>query len=82
MAYTSLSVPRSHRRRSHRRSAMTRFTVRTASAILKGLAYLLGGFLFGVLPLLVVIAYKCLKGGTKVTMWTFGAVIVLIGRVA
>ena len=68
-----------HRRRSHRRSAMTRFAVRTASAILKGLYYLLGGFLFGVLPLLAIVAYKVAKGGAKVTMWTFGAVI---GRTA
>ncbi len=58
---------------------MAYLTVRTAAAILKGLAYLLGGLLFGVLPLLVVVAYKVLKGGAKVTMWTFGAVI---GRVA
>lgn len=62
---------------------MTRFAVRTIAAILKGVGYLLGGFLFGALPLLAVIAWKVAKGGAKVTMWTFGAVIVLmLGRVA
>lgn len=54
---------------------MTYLAVRTAAAILKGLYYLLGGLLFGALPLLAIIAWKCLKGGAKVTMWTFGAVI-------
>lgn len=62
---------------------MTYLTVRTIGAILKGLAYLLGGLLFGALPLLVVVAFKVAKGGAKVTMWTFGAVIVLmLGRTA
>lgn len=61
------------------RYVWTRFAVRTIGAILKGLAYLLGGLLFGALPLLGVLAYKCLKGGAKVTMWTFSA---LIGRTA
>ena len=61
---------------------MTRFAFRTIAAIAKGLCYLAGGFLFGILPLLVVAAYKVAKGGVKVTMWTFGAVIALIGRSA
>ena len=62
---------------------MTRYTIRTIGAILKGLAYLLGGLLFGALPLLAIIAWKCLKGGAKVTMWTIGAIIVLmLGRTA
>lgn len=64
---------------------MTRYTIHTAAAILKGLAYLLGGLLFGALPLLVVILWKVFKGGTvaayKVTLWTIGAVVVLmLGR--
>ena len=62
---------------------MTRFAVRTIAAIFKGLAYLLGALLFGALPLLAVAAYKVAKGGVKVTVWTFGAVIVLmLGRSA
>ena len=48
---------------------MTRFAFRAAALIIKGLACLIGGLLFGVLPLLVVIAYKVAKGGVKVTMW-------------
>ena len=62
---------------------MTYLTVRTIGAILKGLAYLLGGLLFGALPLLVVALWKCIKGGTKVTLWMVGAVLtgaVLIAR--
>lgn len=64
---------------------MTRFAVRAICLALKGTAFLLGGFLFGALPLLIVIAWKCLKGGVKVTMWTIGVVIagaVLIVRSA
>ena len=61
---------------------MIYLTVRTIGAILKGLAYLLGGFLFGALPLLVVIVWKCLKGGTiatwKVTLWIVGAAAAII----
>ena len=52
---------------------MTRFAFRAAALIIKGLGCLIGGLLFGVLPLLVVIAYKVAKGGVKVTMWTLGA---------
>lgn len=68
---------------------MTYIAIRTIVAILKGLAYLLGGFLFGLLPLLIVLAWKILKGGTiatwKVTTWMVGtalAVIVLVLRSA
>lgn len=64
------------------RYVWTRFAVRTIGAFFKGLAYLLGGLLFGALPLLAIIAWKVLKGGAKVTLWTFAAVIVLIGRAA
>lgn len=57
---------------------MTYLAVRTIGATLKGLAYLLGGLLFGALPLLAIIAYKCLKGGTiaawKVVAWLLGTV--------
>lgn len=48
---------------------MTRFAVRAIFLAIKGTAFLIGGFLFGALPLLVVIAYKVAKGGAKVTMW-------------
>lgn len=62
---------------------MTRFAFRTILLAIKGVAFLLGGLLFGALPLLVVIAYKVAKGGAKVTLWTIGAVIVLmLGRSA
>lgn len=58
---------------------MTYLAVRTIGAILKGAAYLLSALLFGALPLLVVILWKVLKGGTvaayKVTLWTIGAII-------
>ena len=54
---------------------MTRFAFRAAALAIKGVACLIGGLLFGALPLLVVIAYKVLKGGVKVTMWTIGVVI-------
>lgn len=53
-----------------------RLTVRTIGAILKGLYYLLGGLLFGALPILAIIAWKCLKGSAiatwKVTAWMVG----------
>ena len=52
---------------------MTRFAFRAAALILKGLACLIGGLLFGVLPLLAIVLWKILKGGVKVTMWTLGA---------
>ena len=52
---------------------MIYLTFRTIGAILKGLAYLLGGLLFGALPLLAIAAYKILKGGTiaawRVATW-------------
>lgn len=58
---------------------MTYLIGRTIVATLKGLAYLLGGFLFGLLPLLGVVLWKILKGSTivgwKITLWTIGAVI-------
>ena len=52
---------------------MTRFAFRAAALAIKGVACLIGGLLFGVLPLLVVVAYKVLKGGVKATLWTLGA---------
>ena len=58
---------------------MSNLIGRTILATLKGSAYLLGGFLFGLLPLLIVLLWKILKGttivGWKVTCWTIGAVI-------
>ena len=55
---------------------MIYLTIRTIGAILKGAAYLIGGLLFGLLPLLLVILWKIVKGGTvatwKVTTWTLG----------
>lgn len=58
---------------------MIYLTVRTLTAVLKGLAYLMGAILFGVLPLLIAIAWKCLKGGTiatwKVTVWMIGTAL-------
>ena len=58
---------------------MSNLIGRTILATLKGSAYLLGGFLFGLLPLLIVLLWKILKGSTivgwKVTCWTIGAVI-------
>lgn len=62
---------------------MTRFAVRAIFLALKGTAFLLGGLLFGVLPLVVVAAFKVVKVAVKVTIWTFGAVLVLmLGRTA
>ncbi len=68
---------------------MIRLAVRAIGAILKGLAYLLCGFIFGALPLLSIIAWKCIKGGTiatwKVTTWMIGtalAVVVIMLRSA
>ena len=52
---------------------MTRFAFRAAALIIKGLACLIGGLLFGALPLLAIVLWKVLKGGVKVTMWTLGA---------
>ena len=58
---------------------MSNLIGRTIVATLKGSAYLLGGFLFGLLPLLIVLLWKVCKGsaivGWKVTLWTIGAVI-------
>ncbi len=58
---------------------MSNLIGRTILAAFKGSAYLLGGFLFGLLPLLIVLLWKVLKGttivGWKVTLWTIGAVI-------
>ena len=54
---------------------MTRFAFRAAALAIKGVACLAVGFLFGILPLLVVALWKILKGGVKVTMWTLGVVI-------
>ena len=62
---------------------MTRFAFRTILLAIKGVAFLLGGLLFGALPLLAIVLWKILRGGVKVTMWTIGAVIVLMfGRAA
>ena len=58
---------------------MSNLIGRTILATLKGSAYLVGGFLFGLLPLLIVLLWKVLKGSTivgwKITLWTIGAVI-------
>ena len=58
---------------------MSNLIGRTILATLKGSAYLVGGFLFGLLPLLIVLLWKVLKGttivGWKVTLWTIGAII-------
>ena len=58
---------------------MSNLIGRTILATLKGSAYLLGGLLFGLLPLLIVLIWKACKGaaivGWKVTLWTIGAVI-------
>lgn len=58
---------------------MTNLIGRTIIATFKGSAYLIGGFLFGLLPLLIVLLWKVLKGSTivgwKVTLWTIGAII-------
>lgn len=58
---------------------MSNLIGRTILATLKGSAYLLGGFLFGLLPLLIVLLWKVTKGATivgwKVTLWAIGAVI-------
>ncbi len=37
---------------------MTRFAFRAAALILKGLACLIGGLLFGALPLLAIVLWK------------------------
>lgn len=56
---------------------MSNLIGRTIIATLKGSAYLLGGFFFGLLPLLIVLLWKILKGSTivgwKITLWTIGA---------
>ena len=52
---------------------MIYLTFRTIGAIIKGLACLIGGLLFGALPLLAIVLWKILRGGVKVTMWTLGA---------
>ena len=58
---------------------MSNLIGRTILATLKGSAYLVGGFLFGLLPLLIVLLWKILKGSTivgwKITLWTIGAII-------
>lgn len=54
---------------------MTRFAFRATFLAIKGVAFLLGGLLFGALPLLAIVLWKILKGGVKVTMWTLGVVI-------
>ena len=58
---------------------MSNLIGRTILATLKGSAYLLGGFLFGLLPLLIVLLWKILKGSTivgwKITLWTIGAIL-------
>lgn len=50
---------------------MTRFAFRATFLAIKGVAFLLGGLLFGALPLLAIVLWKILKGGVKVTMWMF-----------
>ena len=58
---------------------MSNLIGRTIIAAFKGTAYLVGGFLFGLLPLLIVLLWKVLKGttivGWKVTLWAIGAII-------
>ena len=58
---------------------MSNLIGRTIISALKGTTYLVGGFLFGLLPLLIVLLWKILKGSTivgwKITLWTIGAVI-------
>ena len=46
---------------------MTRFAFRATFLALKGTAFLLGGLLFGALPLLAIVLWKILKGGTIAT---------------
>jgi len=52
---------------------MTRFAFRATFLALKGTAFLLGGLLFGALPLLAIVLWKILKGGTiaawRVATW-------------
>ena len=52
---------------------MTRFAFRAAALAIKGVACLIGGLLFGALPLLVVALWQILKGGTiaawRVATW-------------
>lgn len=61
---------------------MSRMIIRTIGAILKGAAYLIGGFLFGVLPLLMILLWRLIKGGTiaawKITAWIVGAAVAII----
>ena len=58
---------------------MSNLIGRTILAAFKGSACLVDGFLLGLLPLLIVLLWKILKGsaivGWKVTLWTIGAVI-------
>ena len=42
---------------------------------LRALAYLLGGFLFGILPLLVVLLVKSARWSWKATVWLLGAIL-------
>lgn len=55
---------------------MTHFVGRTILLTTKAVLCLAGGLLFGLLPILTVIAWKIVKGGTvatwKVTTWTLG----------
>lgn len=52
---------------------MTRFAFRAIFLAIKGVAFLLGGLLFGALPLLAIVLWKILKGGTiaawRVATW-------------
>lgn len=52
---------------------MTRFAFRAIFLAIKGVACLIGGLLFGALPLLAIAACKILKGGTiaawRVATW-------------
>ena len=54
---------------------MSNLIGRTILATLKGSAYLLGGFLFGVLPLLVVLLVKSARWSWKATVWLLGAIL-------
>ena len=52
---------------------MTRFAFRATFLAIKGVACLIGGLLFGALPLLAIVLWKVLKGGTiaawRVATW-------------
>ena len=52
---------------------MIYLTFRTIILAIKGVAFLLGGLLFGALPLLAIVLWKILKGGTiaawRVATW-------------